>query len=485
MTDFAGRYSSQNKILDIYLKNVDVGTVVIEVNHQVTGMQICQYLDDNYHLRAVNYELLPEGIVNFLRETGQRQEKSERQICIYNFPTDSDTIDVIQSLNISRELLRTVDRLALVMPTLLVEQIRTREPNLRDYIGLFLDYNIKSDSPFEPVFDVPFKKRFTRDEQKNLKGSVLDLQGKGNLQQYFRYINQFYNRKLSRYECYKTLLPAFQDLLEDFYNHSWKRMSDYIQAVEDLLYQTAAVLAVQQYYELAIKQFEMMLKEGSQKADGENMHILHGLEGIAYCSYWLEDYDRAERSLLYAVQILRNMEMDNEAWICRLYSNYAACCIRRGDYQKAQSISEMCLSMLTERGQMSLERETRVRMNLMICQMERGETSEIYTGAWQQYLDKIKVKLGTDTINYASCLLMDAWYRSVLLGANKEALAEAKEALEKNRFLLEENSYDLAVNYAVLEKIYNQMGDVENEKLTSIKKTNILRTCRNPYQTRD
>ena len=189
----------------------------------------------------------------------------------------------------------------------------------------------------------------------------------------------------------------------------------------------------------------------------------------------------------HLVQVHNDPQPENkdEAWICRLYSNYAACCIRRGDYQKAQSISEMCLSMLTERGQMNPERETRVRMNLMICQIERGKKAEIYTGAWQEYLDKIKAEPGTGTINYASCLLMDAWYRSVLLGANKEALAEAKEALEKNRFLLEENSYDLAVNYAVLEKIYNQMGDAENEKLTSIKKTNILRTCRNPYQTRD
>lgn len=485
MIDFAGKYSSQNKILDIYLKNAGVGTVVIETNHQVTGMQICQHLDANYHMRTVNYELLTEGIVNFLRETGQRKEQSERQICIYNFPTDSDTIDVIQSLNISRELLRTIDRLILVMPTLLVEQIRTREPNLRDYIGLFLDYNTKNNLPFEPVFDVPFKKRFTRDEQKSLKGSVRSLHGRSDLQQYFRYINQFCNRKLSRHECYETLLPAFQDLLKEFNYHSWEGMSDYIQAVEDLLYRTAAVLAVQQYYELAIRQFEMILKVGSQKTNGENMHILHGLEGISYCSYWMRDYDRAERSLLYAVQILRNMETDNEAWICRLYSNYAACCIRRGDYQKAQSISEMCLSMLTEYGQMNPERETRARMNLMICQMERGEIAEIYTGGWQQYLDKIKAEQGTDSINYVSCLLMDAWYRSVLLGANKEALAEAKEALGKNRFLLEENSYDLAVNYMVLEKIYNQMGDSENEKLVNIKKTNILRTCRSPYQTRE
>ena len=77
--------------------------------------------------------------------------------------------------------------------------------------------------------------------------------------------------------------------------------------------------------------------------------------------------------------------------------------------------------------------------------------------------------------HYTNCLLMDAWYKGVLLGANQQALSEAGEALKNNRELVTENSYELAVNYAVLEVIYGQLGDTEKERMAEKKKRNILR----------
>ena len=69
---------------------------------------------------------------------------------------------------------------------------------------------------------------------------------------------------------------------------------------------------------------------------------------------------------------------------------------------------------------------------------------------------------------------MDAWYKGILLGANQQALSEACEALKNNRELVTENSYELAVNYAVMEVIYGQLGDMENERMAEKKKRNIL-----------
>ena len=240
MIELAEEYPKENKILDIYMKNASVGTVVVEVNSQVTSMQICEYLNTNYCLELIDYAELKDGIIHFLREVGQRQRREQKQICIYHFPTDSETIDVIKSLNISRELLRNLHRIVLVMPTLLVNQIKEYEPNLKDYIGLFLDYNRKVRMPFEPVFDVPFQKKFTKNEQQMLKVEYLSLDGENQIEeklnQFFRYINQFHNRKLSKYECFDTLLPAYKKMLVEVHDHNWQQNSDYIQAVNDIMY---------------------------------------------------------------------------------------------------------------------------------------------------------------------------------------------------------------------------------------------------------
>lgn len=474
MADFTETYAEQNRILDIYLKNAGIGTVVIEVNNQVIGMHICEYLHTYYHLHLIDDAKLSGGIVNFLRETGRSPVAGDRRVCIYNFPTDADTIDVVRSLNISRELLRSIDRLVLVMPTIFVEQIRIREPNLRDYFGLFLDYNRPVSSPFEPIFDVPFKKRFTREERKKLKGAFLSLDINESLRQYFQYISQFYHRRLSKHECYQVLLPAFERLLAEMHDYYGNDQLNYIQATEDILYQTATVLAVQRYTEPALEQFEMMLDIVKRNITEKVMYALHALEGIAYCFYCMRNYQKSEEALIQAIQLLQKMETDHVAWICRLYSNYAACHICMREWQNAEEVLNRCIQVLVDNGKMNSEREARIRTNLMICKIEQGKVAEIATSEWQQYAYKIKSE-PVKGYDYANSILLDAWYKGVLLGCNREALSEARTALKINRELLEENAYELAVNYAVLETIYGQLGDVKNENLAKKKKENILR----------
>lgn len=47
----------------------------------------------------------------------------------------------------------------------MVNQIQRYEPNLRDYIGLFLEYNPKKQIPFQPEYDAPFEKHFRKKEK--------------------------------------------------------------------------------------------------------------------------------------------------------------------------------------------------------------------------------------------------------------------------------------------------------------------------------
>ena len=81
-------------------------------------------------------------------------------------------------------------------------------------------------------------------------------------------------------ECFDTLLPAYKKMLVEVHDHNWQQNSDYIQAVNDIMYQTAVVLAVQQYYNTAKEIFDMMMDVVGKRKERVNIYILQGLEGI-------------------------------------------------------------------------------------------------------------------------------------------------------------------------------------------------------------
>ena len=481
MLDFAKEYPKQNSVLDVYLKNASIGIVVLECNNVVTGVQICEYLHTCYSLQMIDYNKLRHGIVDFLREIRNNYSKDERNFCIYNIPTNSDTVDVVKSLNISRELLKNAQRLVFVMPTLLVRQIQRYEPNLNDYIGLYLDYNRHSEEmPFLPVFDVPFKKQFTKPEQDSLKKEKIRLAPNPTLEQYFRYLDQFNQRKLSKYEYAKTLVPAFAQKWEEASSRKWASEDDRIQAELDLLYCTATILAIQQYYNesdaLFCKMLSVCLKKYKYK---QGIHLMRALEGVVYCNYNVKEYDSAKERILLIIDILENDENPVEAWICRLNSNYAACYIREKNYTKAIELLENCYQRLKDNNLLNLEREIRINTNRMICYIAEGKSADLYADEWRKTREDIEKNLGKDNVYYANNLLIDAWYVGVLMGDNITALEEALEALEINKRLLGENVYGLATNYRVLQALYEQLGDENNAIQTKRKCESILQNQRN------
>ena len=91
-----------------------------------------------------------------------------------------------------------------------------------------------------------------------------------------------------------------------------------------------------------------------------------------------------------------------------------------------------------------------------------------------QFMDDTASIYGVESISYANCLLLDSWYKGILMGMNGDSIEEAQIALEINRKQLQENSYTLAINYDVLEKLFHQAGDQERETEACNKKKNIL-----------
>lgn len=480
MFDLGKEYPKQSRVLDIYLKNANIGIAVLECNNVVTGVQICEYLHTCYSLQMIDYNQLQRGIVDFLREIRNRYRDDERKFCIYNIPANSDTIDIVKSLNISRELLTNAKRIVFIMPTLLVRQIQRYEPNLNDYIGLYLDYNVhKYEIPFLPVFDVPFKKQFTKPEQASLKKEKIRLAPDPTLEQYFQYLDQYNQRKLSKYECDKTLLPAFEQMRAELSSIGWSNDKDKAQASLDILYRTATVLAVQQYYNIAGRLFKEMLKiclDVYKRTQG--MHLMQALEGLSYCNYCVQNYDSAKEQILLIVDILENHPTSLDAWICRLNSNYAACYIQEKNYTKAIELLENSYQRLKENGLLNLEREIRINTNRMICYMADGESADLHADEWAKTREAIENDLGKDNIYYANNILIDAWYNGILMGDNVTALEEATEALAINLRLLGENAYGLAANYRVLQVVYEQLGETEKSVQTQTRYESILQNQR-------
>ena len=480
MLIFEEKYSKQNHILDVYMKNASIGIMVLECNNRVTGVQICKYLHTCYSLQMIDYNELPNGIVDFLREIDNSYVMNDRKFCIYNFPVKSDTVDVVKSLNISRELLKNAKRLVFIMPTLLVRQIQRYEPNLNDYIGLFLDYNENvRKSPFVPIFDVPFKKQFTRKEQASLKKEVIHIGPDISIKEYFQYLEQFRSRKLSKYEKDKTLAPALKIIWNEIALHPWNIENDDKQAMADVLYHTAIILAIQKYYKEAGILFEEMSQIHMLRDSADaGMTELQGLEGMAYCDYQLKKYEEAKKSILRAIDILENKMNPNEAWICRLNSNYAACFIQTEDYVKAVDLLENCYQRLMENHLLNLEREIRINTNRMLCYMTQKETVDLHIAMWMENRQHIYDDLGQNNIYYANNLLISAWYNSVFMGDNDTALEEAEEALAINQQLLNANAYGLAVNYCVLETIYQPLGTAEKAQQAGMRYASILQNQR-------
>ena len=97
---------------------------------------------------------------------------------------------------------------------------------------------------------------------------------------------------------------------------------------------------------------------------------------------------------------------------------------------------------------------------------------------WMENRQHIYDDLGQNNIYYANNLLISAWYNSVFMGDNDTALEEAEEALAINQQLLNANAYGLAVNYCVLETIYQQLGKAEKAQQAGMRYASILQNQR-------
>lgn len=74
-------------------------------------------------------------------------KKGENKLLFYDLSLEESDYDLIKTMNLSRDIMRKVGIVVLLVPTFIMEKIQLDMPNLYDYITLRLDYNIKYKCP--------------------------------------------------------------------------------------------------------------------------------------------------------------------------------------------------------------------------------------------------------------------------------------------------------------------------------------------------
>lgn len=456
-----------DKKLQLYLDNVKHGIILIETNDNRESCRLCRWIHETYSISCVDYEDIKNGFVRCL------QDSSGKDLCIYNFGEEAEQYDIVKSLNLSRELLRDMGRVVLIMPSFLSCQIQSKAPNLVDYLGLILNYNVFSLLPFDPEFAIYDDLYYTREELRTLKSQYKqDAQG-NNISGYLNYVQQFRFKKLSAYEVQTNLLPSCYDLLTVIHEYIWENNKDMIRAQLDVLYHTGCVLACQCYFDEAqglFREMQAVIKDSREW----NVQRINAYEGLAYCHYYSGYYHEAMKDLLWCISYLDDLDTEHEAWKCRIYNDYAACYYKQGKYHDALANWKACERMMHDFHIDTAYRRLRNQYNQMLCHVQINEEWERHYAEWNEAFRDVFSSLSGDSVLGLKSEWLNLWIQGVCMGRVRESLSEGRLLLKKSHTLLRENDYILAVGNYVLGKLEFYSNHEKNGGAYLIKCHNIL-----------
>lgn len=466
-----------NRKLEACLKNVQNAIILLEVNDKGMEEKMCFLLEKSWDIQTICFQTIKEKFIPYLYDLSESQ--ALRRVCFYAFDPPADTYDIVKSLNISREILSRIGLLILMMPSILVRQIEYEEPNLRDYILLKLDYTLKEEPPFEPMFSIQYALEYGKAERRNLKmhASKMSDSQENPLNRYFHYLEGFQYKAISNSEYEKVLCQYLQEIENYIAEHYRNSKSEMNTALLDVWYKTAKTLAAQCFLKQAFDLFEKMLV--LLKTNREfGIYYLKALEGEAFCFYYLRQYQDAKYALLYMIHFLENKEVENETWKYRIYSDYGACCFKAGESVKAREVWIECARALAETGTANVDWRYRNKYNLMLADINIDDNLYVHYKEWLHYQEKILKTNQIQSISYAEMQLLTSWIEGIMFGKTESALQRANQALQINRDSLQENAYKIAVNHYVISKLYNQKGDKEHAQYCMRKCRNILKNCK-------
>lgn len=341
------------------------------------------------------------------------------------------------------------------MPTFLVNQIQRYEPNLRDYIGLFLEYRQKNQVPFEPEYDAPFEKHFAK--TKDFAFIIERHTDDDPLRRFYAYAKALNYCIITKESMENIVWPSYKEAIQKIHQSASQEEKTKLEA--DISYLMALALSKQEFYEKAKSIFQKILIRASEKENTGDFVFLQGLEGIAYSEYGLENYEEAEKQIVHMIQ-LQEKNGEGITQICRAKNNLAACYMQSGKYEQAIEILGECEKELEKGNTGRVEHELYVKKNLMICYMITAERDiDLHMDMWENITEKVKTTCGADSVWYAECMLIDAWCQGILLGKCDDGVLEAEKAVKIEKNALGEEAEEVVKAQEVLQiirgKLYN------------------------------
>ena len=428
--------------LKTYLEYSDRGIFVVECNSKRAQRDLISELKTviSDEIELIDYSKVEDYFVNDLR----KHQNSGEKIVIYH-SINNVTIDIIKTLNLSREILKDIGKVVLIMPSYLVWKIKYEEPNLRDYIIEFIEYNKKTNHLYEPIFAIDSHSNYTKAERNALK-HISNINSKYNpaeMSSLFTYIERFNYKKMTDKEAVELsnyMFECISEVMLGGLGNSENKMASYC---EDICRKIGWTFANQNRFEQAIEAFETIDNViGNNK--GKKMYDLHKYEGLAYCYYHSERYDKAKEQLLLMTNILNDFECEYSCWKARVYNDYACCYMQEKNYDKAIELLKTAKDILTENNEYSEIRQFRYEYNIMLIAIAQNKELYLFLPEWRKLGKNLLKNKNSFPIYYLKYVFFDLWVRCIECGETVPNSEEIKQYMNYARNTFSENDYELA-----------------------------------------
>ena len=453
-------FEINNKKLVFFINNADNAIFLIDANSKKRIQSIINLLSGVNSIRFMSYLCIKDCFVDFLSE---HQNKAD-VVCIYDFVRVT-SYDIVKTMNLSRELMRRVGILVLIMTTDLCDEIRYRYDNLYAYIMLDLDYNDDSYIPVKPIYSEDSRYFLTKGVRASQKRTAY-LRDESNLTKVADY---FHMLDRMRYEKYTEnmnikVLNAFHDVL-DITVHSISESSenraqeakDIGDLYSDLYTTTAAWYVYKERYEEAFELFGELKKEIN--GSGKNIKAyLSAIQGQAYCCYLIKKYKDAVEILNH---MLEDLEGEGELmWRIKTLNDIGTCQFMEDKPEEALYTWKKIQYIIEENHIEDFTREFRNTYNCTLAYAFQKSNPALYTEKWRKIgLEFARLDI-QNTMEYIQYLFLNGWllYKK---GNLDMAASDINDARKIGKKLLPENSDIDSKMRGLLKRIDEDKMDTE------------------------
>lgn len=470
-------FHKQEKVLDIYLNNVEQAMILLEINDIHGVKYYTEKLLQTYQIHSIN---MFEYRSDFNLLISDILEKDLRNICFYGFYEKDMQFDLLKSLNMTRDVFANRGIIIFMMPSIMVENIRLQLPNFYDYIYLRTDFLENYQRPFDVIFSwngnefvdretlnkrkqmLIYSKNNMQSKSGNNSNSIIEKINEDTIKQYYYDLQMFGFKKMSSNDindCYQQLEAIISQI---------RKMITMQEAgsamLDELVLSTARLFLKNNAFEEARKLYVLRLG----LSNNNDVRLMESMQEMAYLYYQQGNFAKAIELL---DEMLSRVEvMNNLPWKCKIYNNYATCLYKRGRYEEALGILEESLLLLQKSSNCNLNREYRITYNMILIELELQKN---LCDTLNKALVLIE-KMDKNSYEYLRLAILTAWIQGVEAGNLKEGYQLIQHAYCLAQKILPENHMEFVVMYYVKAILESHMEKDEESMVTIARAKKVL-----------